>query len=78
MMVLPGDVAELVDALASGVSELMFVEVQVLLSPPQLQLSNHHKTSTTGVQYCGGPFLISCQLPVPDRAWRSLRPEKGV
>ena len=28
--------AELVDALASGASELRFVEVQVLLSPPGL------------------------------------------
>ena len=37
MMVLPGDVAELVDALASGVSECKLVEVQVLSSPPFVQ-----------------------------------------
>ena len=33
--------AELVDALASEASKLMFVEVQVLLSPPTIQMILH-------------------------------------
>ena len=50
IVLLPADVAELVDALASGASELRLVEVQVLLSAPRTLARKNSATAEAQTQ----------------------------